>query len=209
MDAKIGEGEDMSMVHGLFLVLGLWSMVYGPAMAAEPMAYVAYAEKRNGMARELTARLQGETIFLDKLTGPFPKNLKPNPPWYLKGLPFLQESVLLQLGEDLPPLSLQRKWELQKEEIHLGKRLVQYRVTLALNASQQVIPLNAEETEETNILKPLGVEEIHLAGSETIWVDPEQKKVLTEDLSLAGAVFRDSKKVPLLIEWAYVVGGFE
>ncbi|MDO8526784.1 MAG: hypothetical protein Q7T03_03745 [Deltaproteobacteria bacterium] len=178
---------------GIFLVLamGLPSSDY----------HVSYIEKQNGITRHVTARVQNQDIFIDKLEGTFPKDMRTAPPWYLKGLPPLEENVTMEI-EDLPALPLKRKFEKQKEELFLGKKIIHYRVTLEMKAKSEILPLNDEEAAQNALLNPFGIQEVRLEGDGNAWFDPEKKINVTEEFVLKGQIVKNGKPSPLSIDWA-------
>lgn len=152
----------------------------------------SYVEKRDGVERYLTARRDGDEIFIDALAGKFPDNLRAAPPWYLSGFdPSLPTLTLLLEG--LPPLTLRRDFDPDKPG--------HYR--LHLQSRSEVIPLNEEEALKNAELRPFGVREIRLEGEGRLKLDADGKKDVAEEFVLSGTVVREDKTEALSIQWAF------
>lgn len=164
----------------MILVLGAWLVLgFAFAQGPSPLYHVSYIERRGAEVRSLEARVVGKEIFIDRLQGRFPKDLKDNPPWYLQGLPSLEESVPLFL-EDLPSLTLERKFEFEKEPgLH--------RVTLNLQAPEE---MNFE------------IQRIDLEGEGRLSTSADRQEIAVEEFVLRGEVWREETREPWSIEYA-------
>lgn len=173
------------------------------ALAKEPekIYHLSYVEKRDNVVRELSARITGNEIFLDKLEGVFPKDLKSKPPWYLTGFPSFEETTQLEL-EGLPPLALKRSFEKLSELSLVNYHLTKYRVRLVLQTKEEVIPLNDDEAKQNDVLRPLGIQEIALQGEGELWSNEDKTMIVAEQFFLSGLVVRGEKKEKWQMEWA-------
>lgn len=168
---------------------GLALLILLPAVASANPYQVAYVEKRDGVRRELVARIDGEEIFIDRLRGAFPPGFAAEPPWYLKGFSLLDENLQLK-GSGLPLLDFQK-------EIHDGI------VTLSLTARSEILPRNPEETALNEMLRQGGIEEIALKGEGRVWTEETTGEVIAETLFLSGEVVRNGRKEHWQVEWAW------
>ena len=168
--------------------------------------HIVYLEKRGGQVRELSARMHGNEIFLNHLQGNFPKDLKTNPPWYLKNFSDAGGEITITLN-GLPPLILKKEIKLEKEESILGEPLGRYKLFLELHAKQEVIPLTEEEITQNELLKPLGIDAVQLKGEGSLWMLEEKKQIVAEEFFLSGHVTQNNKQEPVHVEWAFASDG--
>ena len=180
-----------------FLVFWPLSFVHSQS----PLYHLTYIEKRSGLRKEIDARLQGNHVFIDHALGATPDDLKKNRPWFLIDFKPFEEETTIQM-ENLPPLTLKRKFTLENKETVFGATLENYRATYSLQAKEEVIPLNKEEASQNEILKPFGVESVDLQGEGRLVFNPQRQAVVLEEFILKGEVLRKNNKEALEIEYA-------
>lgn len=161
-----------------------------------PRFHISYTEKHSGIVRSLDARVQGGQIAIDHAQGNFPNDLKTNPPWYLSG-------GELRL-EGLPILPLKKTLTPDGEIIIAGQVFEKFRVNYLMEAKDEVIPLNQEESFQIELLRPLRVQAVEFKGDGRVLLDKKSKEVVAEEFSLAGRVMKQDKEEPWVIEYARV-----
>ncbi|MBI5299976.1 MAG: hypothetical protein HY877_06785 [Deltaproteobacteria bacterium] len=197
-----GQGTKNLKSLFLLLVLGLWSMVHSPALAQK---HITYIEKRGAQVREFSARIEGNEIYFNKRVGLFPDHLISGSPWYLAGLPSLEETAPF-IFEDFPTLALQRTFDDKNTVNILGTSFEKYREHLSLKAKDEIIPLTEEERDLSQKLKAYGIQDIALEGTGEILIDPKTKSAVAEQFVLSGEVTKNTGKEHWQMEWAFGEG---
>lgn len=158
--------------------------------------HVSYFENKNGVRRELAARVDHGKILIDRRRGDFLSNLMNSPPWFLQGLSLVDETVRLQ-GSGLPPLDFQKNidWEVLGN-IKRGK------VKLILEVEEALLPLNSSDTALNELLQKEEMQKISLKGEGEVWMKANSGEVIGEKLFISGDVVRKNQKELWRMEWA-------